>query len=108
MKNILVVIGFTSAIVAAILSSSKFYSFSILPIIIAFVCGLVLLFISKNVKNNTKSIQYIFLLAIISLTLTIYKNVTVKPKNIETEQIDQNKSIDSESESELKQIEGKI
>lgn len=104
MKNILVVIGFISAIVAAILSSTKFYSFSILPIITAFVCGLALLFMSKKVKNKTKSIQYIFLLVILSLGLTIYKNVSVKPENIETEQIDQDQSMDTE----LKELEEKI
>lgn len=118
MKNILIIIGFITALIATVLSATKFYSFSVLPIIVAFISGLVLLFITKKTQSKTKPIQYIFLLVIMSLGLTIYKNVTIKPESIETEQIKQSDNTDQADQndqentelidSQLSQPKGKI
>ncbi|WP_299107633.1 hypothetical protein [uncultured Winogradskyella sp.] len=105
MKNILIIVGFITAILATVLSATKFYSFSVLPIIIAFISGLVLLFITKKAQSKTKPIQYIFLLVIMSLGLTIYKNITIIPKTIETEQIKQTDQTDQVDKDDQKNIE---
>jgi hypothetical protein len=119
MKNILIIIGFIAAITATVLSATKFYSFSVLPIIIAFICGMVLFFISKQAQSKTKPIQYIFLLVIMSLGLTIYKNVTVKPEILETDQVEQTeqddqidkvdqKDLETPKDPQLQKVEGRI
>jgi len=104
MKKTLIVLGFTSAIAAAILAATPLFNFAFAPIILAFVCGLLILNISKKQNTKTKTIQYIFLLVIISLSLTIYKSVintsklddTLPKDNSEQlEQQDQENSKDS-------------
>lgn len=110
MKKTLIIIGFIVAVIAAVLASTKLYMYSIIPIITAFICGVALILISKKTQNHTKSIQYIFLLVIMSLALTIYKNVTMMPKILETEQTD-NTEIDSQNNNEVPQpqkLESKI
>ncbi|WP_299101055.1 hypothetical protein [uncultured Winogradskyella sp.] len=88
MKKVIIVLGFISAIIATILSASSYYNFATAPIVIAFACGIVVLFLSKKEKVKTKPIQYIFLLVIISLSLTIYKNVIIPVEELESEQIE--------------------
>lgn len=75
MKKLFIILGFISAIIATILSVTKFSNFAVAPIIVAFVSGLIVFFLSKEAQSKTKTIQYIFLLVIISLSLTIYKGV---------------------------------
>ncbi|BAO76959.1 hypothetical protein [Winogradskyella sp. PG-2] len=85
MKKLFIILGFLTAIVAVILAVTPLSNLSVIPISVAFICGLIVLLISKKKKAKTKTIQYIFLLVIISLSLTIYKNViqTTKVGNTE-------------------------
>ncbi|WP_418639022.1 hypothetical protein [Winogradskyella sp.] len=93
MKKVIIILGLITSIVATILSVTKFSSLAVTPIIIAFLCGLIILFLSKKEQTKTKTIQYIFLLVIISLSITIYKGVvdtveidnTEQPNEISTE-----------------------
>ncbi|MUU78399.1 hypothetical protein [Winogradskyella endarachnes] len=110
MKKALIIIGFIAAVIATILASTKLYMFSIIPIITAFICGVALIFISKKTQNYTKSIQYIFLLVIMSLGLTIYKNVTIVHETQETEQTESTET-ENQNKSETPQpqkLESKI
>ena len=77
MKKTALILGFISTIVAVVFSVTPLYNLAIIPLIIAFICGLVLVFLSKKDKSKPKAIQYIFILIIIimSLSLTIYKGV---------------------------------
>ena len=89
MKKLFTVIGMIAAITAVVMSSTLYYDLAILPLIIAFVSGIILIYISKKEHSKTKPIQYIFLLVIFSLSLTIYKSVTstiVDEQAIQTEQ----------------------
>ena len=70
-----IIFGFISALVAVTLSTTPLFKLALAPIIIAFVSGIIILFLSKKQKTKTKIIQYIFLLVIIALGLTIYKGV---------------------------------
>lgn len=74
MKKILIFLGCSAAIIGAILSASEWSKLALAPIVIAFICGLILVISDKN-KKKTKAIQYIFILVIMSLGLTIYKGV---------------------------------
>lgn len=78
MKKTLILFGLTSGIIALVLAVTKFSKFAIIPIVVAFATGLIILFISKKQHIKTKSIQYIFLMVIIALGFTIYKNIFSK------------------------------
>lgn len=80
MKKTFIIIGFICAIVAAVLASSSYSNLAIIPIIIAFSSGVFLLLLSKKDKSKPKPIQYIFILSIIALGLTIYKGVFAPSK----------------------------
>ncbi|WP_282043292.1 hypothetical protein [Winogradskyella flava] len=97
MKNALIILGFLSAIIATIFSTTHLFQFAIIPIALAFLAGVSLLIIGKNSK--IKTIQYIFLLVIISLSLTIYKGIfstTEIGNSGQLEQQDERHSEDSE------------
>jgi predicted PurR-regulated permease PerM len=97
MKKSFIILGFTSAIVAVILAATPLFKLSVAPIIIAFISGLIILFLSKKLKTKTKVIQYIFLLVIIALSLTIYKGLVNTSEIENTEQLEQ---IDKENKDE--------
>lgn len=75
MKKPLIILGLTAAFIAVIFASSTLYKLALIPIIIAFLSGMAILLLSKNEKNKTKTIQYMFLMVIMSLGLTIYKGI---------------------------------
>ncbi len=88
LKKLLIIIGFISAIAAVILAVTPLYSLAIVPIVIAFACGLVIVFLSKKDKRKTKTIQYIFLMVIIALSVTIYKGIFSTSEIGDTEQLE--------------------
>ncbi|WP_179346502.1 FUSC family protein [Winogradskyella ursingii] len=89
MKKVFIVLGFVSALLAVVLAVTPLSNLAIAPIIVAFLCGLIVVLISKRDKKKTKTIQYIFLLIIISLSLTIYKNLFSTAELGDTEQLEQ-------------------
>ena len=98
MRKLFIILGFISALTSVVIAVTSLHRFTLTPIIIGFVSGIVVLLLSK--KEKTKTIQYIFLLIIIALSLTIYKEV--KPKNdIDTQKI---KQLDAEGSEEANEI----
>jgi len=89
MKKLFIVLGFISAIAAVILAVTPLFKIAIAAIIIAFISGLIILFLSKKENTKTKIIQYIFLLVIIALSLTIYKGVVNTSEIENTDQLEQ-------------------
>jgi hypothetical protein len=75
MKKTLIVFGLASGITALVLAVTKFSKFAIIPIVVAFATGLIILFISRKQHIKMKSIQYIFLMVIIALGFTIYNSM---------------------------------
>ncbi len=100
-KKLFIIIGFIAAILAVILAVTPFSNLAIAPIIVAFLSGLFVLFLSKRQHTKTKTIQYIFLLVIISLSLTIYKGVFSKTEIGNTEQLDQSDEENIEDSKEI-------
>ncbi|MDB4752456.1 FUSC family protein [Winogradskyella sp.] len=101
MKKVFTVLGFITAILATILAVTPLSNLAIIPIIVAFLCGLMILFISKKQNTKTKTIQYIFLLVIISLVLTIYKGVFSTSELGDTEQLEQKEEENLEDSKEI-------
>ena len=99
MKKLFIIIAFIAAISAAVLSTTQFSNLAIAPIIVAFISGLIVVFLSKKQKTKTKTIQYIFLLVIMSLSFTIYKNVISVTDEVESQKFEQ---LDSSSTKNLK------
>ena len=95
-KKLFISLGFTAAILAVILAVTPLSNLAVAPIIIAFISGLIILFLSKKQNTKTKTIQYIFLLAIISLSLTIYKGV------FSTAELENNEQLEQRDEENLK------
>ncbi|TCK64836.1 hypothetical protein DFQ05_2574 [Winogradskyella wandonensis] len=106
MKNVFVIFGFISSILAVILSITPLYKLALFPVIIAFLCGLGLVFLSRKKQIKTKAIQYIFLLSIIALSFTIYKSIFQKAEVGNTEELEKrDESSEEEAIKELEDIE---
>lgn len=101
MKKLFIIIGFIAAILAVILAVTPLSNLAVVPIIVGFICGLAVLFISKKEKTKTKTIQYIFLLIIIALTLTIYKGIFDVSEVGNTEHLDQRDEENLEDSKEI-------
>jgi ABC-type Mn2+/Zn2+ transport system permease subunit len=101
MKKLFIVLGFIAAILAAILAVTPLSNLAVVPIIVAFICGLAVVFITKKDKTKTKTIQYIFLLAIIALSLTIYKGIFNTSEVGNTEQLEQREEENLEDSKEI-------
>ena len=78
MKKVLIVLGFIAAVLSVVLAVTPLSNLAVIPVIFGFLCGLGILFLSKKSNTKTKSIQYIFILVIIALSLTIYKGIFTK------------------------------
>lgn len=100
-KKLIVILGFTTAVLGVILSVTPFSNLAVVPIIIAFICGLLIFFMSKKDQNKPKSIQYIFLMTIIALVLTIYKSVYYTSEVGDTKQLEQRDEDNLEDSKEL-------
>jgi len=96
-----IIFGFISALVAVTLSTTPLFKLALAPIIIAFVSGIIILFLSKKQKTKTKIIQYIFLLVIIALGLTIYKGVFNTSEIENAQQLEQQDGENAEDSKEI-------
>ncbi|WP_411895517.1 FUSC family protein [Winogradskyella sp. A2] len=101
MKKVFIILGFISAILATVLAVTPLSNLAIIPIIVALLCGLMVLFISKKQHTKTKTIQYIFLLVIISLGITIYKGIFNKAELGNTDQLEQRAEENLEDSKEI-------
>jgi ABC-type Mn2+/Zn2+ transport system permease subunit len=101
MKRLFIILGFTSALVAVVLAVTPLSNLAILPIVGGFVCGALILYLSKKEKQKPKSIQYIFLLVIMALSLTIYKGVFVSNEVGDVEQLEQREEENLEDSKDI-------
>ena len=100
-KKLIIILGFIAAVLAVIIAVTPFSNLSVIPITIAFVAGLLIVFLSKKDNSKTKSIQYIFLMVIIALVLTVYKSVYYTSEVGNTEQLEQRDEENLEDSKEL-------
>lgn len=85
MRRFFIVLGFIASILAVILSVSPLSKIAYIPAVIALLFGFIAFYLSRQKQYPKKSIQLIFLLTIISLTITTYKAIfnVVEIGNIE-------------------------
>lgn len=100
MRRLYIILGFIASIMAVILSVTPLSKIAYIPAVAALVFGLVAFYYSRQKQYPKKSIQLIFLLTIISLSITTYKAVftVVEVANVEGLEL-------KEKESEEKAIE---
>lgn len=101
MKKLLIILGFITAILAVIFAVTPLSNLAIFPVIVAFLCGIGIFWLSKKQEKKTKSIQYIFLLTIIALVLTIYKGVFSNNEVGDVEQLEQKAEENLEQSKEI-------
>ncbi|EDP70525.1 hypothetical protein FBALC1_07198 [Flavobacteriales bacterium ALC-1] len=89
MRKLFIILGFISALCAVVLAVTSLYHLAVTPIVIAFASGLIILFLSKKENTKTKTIQYIFLLVIMALSLTIYKGVVNPSDDLDIQKTEQ-------------------
>lgn len=75
MRRLFIILGFVTSILAVVLSVTPLSKIAFIPTVIALVFGLIAFYFSRQKQYPKKSIQLIFLLTIISLTITTYKAV---------------------------------
>lgn len=100
MRRLFIILGFITSILAVVLSVTPLSKIAFIPAVAALVFGLIAFYFSRQKEYPKKSIQLIFLLTIISLTITTYKAVfdVVEVGNVESLEL-------KEKESEEKAIE---
>lgn len=75
MRRLFVILGLTTSILAVALSVTRYSNISYIPALAALIFGLVAFYLSRQKQYPKKSIQLIFMLTIISLSITTYKVV---------------------------------
>ncbi|MBJ7881426.1 FUSC family protein [Gelidibacter salicanalis] len=88
MKRLWIVLGLIAAILALILSVTKFFNVAYTPAIAALIFGMFAFYLSRQKEFPKKTIQLIFLLTIIAVVLSSYKLMFVPPENIDLENIE--------------------
>lgn len=100
MRTLFVVLGFITSILAVILAVTPLFKIAFIPSIAALVFALIAFYVSRQKQLPKKSIQLVFLLTIIALSLTTYKSIFNTVKVGDTEEL-----IQKENESEQEAIE---
>ena len=105
MRLPLIIISIISAILGLALSILPFGNIAILPIVIAFVSGLIAFKISQKEGKSTTIIKVVFLIIIISLGLTIYNSLKANEVIEDKESITKEKQSEEDSIDELESLE---
>jgi predicted membrane protein len=107
MRQLFIILSIIFAALGLVLSILPFGTIALVPIIAAFILGLVAFRISKKSNKDTKIIKGILLVVIISFCISIYRSVfetnVIEDDNIET--IKKEKQSDQESIEELESLE---
>ena len=104
MKQLLIILGVISAVLAVIFSVLPISNLAFIPAIFAFILGLVAFYYYKEGDRPKKIIQYVFLLVIIAITIATYKSVfnVSEVNNIEEFQEKEDESV----EEPIEELEG--
>jgi tellurite resistance protein TehA-like permease len=75
MKKLFIILGLIASVLAIILSVLPLSNLAFFPAIAAFIIGLAAFYFSNKEKSSKKTIQLIFLLTIIALSISTYKSI---------------------------------
>lgn len=100
MRKLVIVSGFICGILAVIIGVTPLYKLSIIPSVIAIICLGVLWYITKKNENPSKFIQYIGILIVIAISMSIYKTVfnNNELQNTEELELKEEESVDDSIE----------
>jgi len=73
MKKLVTTIGLIAAIVAVLLSVTPLYNLTLVPGSIAILCAGILYYLKKKTGLGSKFMEYITVLCLMAVTLSIYK-----------------------------------
>jgi len=105
MRLTLIIISIISALIGLALSILPFGSIAVVPIVIAFVSGLIAFKTSQKEGRNTNIIKGVFLILIISLGLTIYNTLKTNEVIEDTESILNDNQSEEDAIEELESLE---
>ncbi len=102
MRILLTILGFIAAILGLVLSILPFGKIALIPILLAFVFGVLAFVYTKKEGKSRSAVKMIFLITIAALAVTIYRalfdeNVIVEDK----ESIERDKKSEEEAIQEL-------
>jgi len=103
MRTLLIILGILSALLGLALSILPFGKIALIPIIAAFIFGIIAFKLTTKEGKNTLTIKAIFLITIIALALNIYNSL--KPNEILENQDQIEEEIKAEEE-DLEELEG--
>lgn len=94
MRQLFILLGLITSIMAVVLSVTPLSKIAYIPAILALLFGLVAFYFSRQKRYPKKTIQLIFLLTIISLSITTYKAIftVVEVGNVENLEIKEKES----------------
>ncbi|HLT32370.1 MAG TPA: hypothetical protein VKZ98_01140 [Aquaticitalea sp.] len=95
MRRTFIILGLITAILAVMLAVTPLSKIAFIPSVAALIFGLIAFYFSRQKQYPKKSIQLIFLLTIIALTITTYKAVFTV---VEVGNVEELKSKEKESE----------
>lgn len=105
MKKTCIVLGFIASILAIVLAATPLSKVAFIPCIAALIFGSIALVLSKNKSESKKSIQLIFLMTIIALSLTTYKAIFNSVEVGDTKELEQKEEqLEEESLQELQEL----
>ena len=105
MRLTFIILGIITALIGLTLSILPFGAIAIIPIVIAFIFGLLAFKLSNKEEKSTIIIKIVFLIVIISLGLTIYNTLNPNEVNEEIESISKENQSKEDSIEELESIE---
>ncbi|WP_452229175.1 MULTISPECIES: FUSC family protein [unclassified Lacinutrix] len=88
MRKLFIILGIIAAIIAIILSSLPLFNMAFIPAIAALLFGIIAFYLSKKENESRKPVQLIFLLTLVSLSLSTYKAIFNETEVGNTEALD--------------------
>ncbi|HLV40594.1 FUSC family protein [Xanthomarina sp.] len=105
MRKLFIVLGIIASVLAIILSVLPVSNLAYFPAIAALLFGLIAFYLSNKNSQSVKTVQLVFLLTIIALSVSIYKSIfqTAEVGDTEELEIRQQESVD-EAKEELENL----
>lgn len=88
MKKIFIILGFIASLLAIILSVLPISNLSVIPAVAAFIFALIAFYLSKKSGQVKKIIPFVFILTLVSLTITAYKAIFNKAEITDTQELE--------------------
>ena len=105
MRNLFTVLGFIAAIVGLAMSILPLGSLAIIPIVLAFVLGLLSFRAAKNENKSRSLVKLMFIIIIAALVLSVYKIIFDENIIVEDQEtIERDKRSEEEAIKELDSI----